>query len=371
MNLLKPEVLREFRRRYSDVPMVSLYLPIDGRREKPENWTARFRNLVRKAGLSKEPSLRDEINKITVFLRSGVRDPSGRATVVFASDEARVWETAVVPYSVPERLVIGLGPATRPALENALIYEPIGVALVQRSSYEIDVLHGGDKVVLAHGTIEVPQRVNAGGWQGLRMSRIDRKQKLEEGRTYREIVGALEEARKKGAFSRFLLAGPKESLVTLKAVMPEKTRAQAIGETHLDTSFPEELLYQKAREALEAEAGRLESDVLNRIQAEASQGRNGVVGLEPTLLSVNNGTAETIAVSRHLTAEGSVCESCLALSVKSRCDHCGGSVRTVPDILEEAVWRIYTSGGRFVPVLNDRAFTERWGVGALLRFRAA
>jgi hypothetical protein len=371
MKVLDLGVLREFRERYGSLPTVSLYLPIDGRREKPENWAARFRNLIRTGVAAENEGLpREDFKRISDFLRSGVRDPSARGVAVFSSAGARLWETAVLPYAVPERLVFGRGPALRPALENALIYEPVGLVLIQRSSYEIGRVHGGTKAVLASGTIDVPQRVKAGGWQGLRMSRINRKQKQEEARTYKEIVEALEPARKKGKFSRFLLAGPKESLITLKTVMPAKTAEHILGEIHLDTSFSEDLLLNKANEALEAGAEKAEQEAVKRLDAEASQGHNGVVGLEPTLVAVSNGTAESIVASRSLAAAGGVCGSCHWLGTRLKCEHCGGEVRPVPDVVEEAVWRILSSGGRFIPVLNDRTFSERWGTGALLRFRA-
>lgn len=371
MDLLNVEVLREFRERYAEVPLVSLYLPIDGRREKPENWVARFRNALRSANSGeKEAEFREDLKKISDFLRSGIRDPSARGIVVFSSVSAHLWETAVVPYDFPERMVMGKGPFLRPVLENAIIYEPVGLVLVQRSSYEVNQIYGGEKRVLAGGTIEVPQKVKAGGWQGLRMSRLDRKQKLAEARTYKEVVDALGAAQKKAKFSRFLIAGPKESLVTLKAVMPEKVAGGILGEIHLDTSFSDELLLNKAKEVLEEAAGEAEKEAVQRLQEEASQGRNGVVGLEPTLTVVSNGSAESILVSHNYVAAGGICEPCHWLTARLRCERCSGPVHQVPDILEEAVWRILSSGGRFIPVLHDRDFSERWGTGALLRFRA-
>jgi len=370
MDLLKLEELQEFRKRYSRVPVLSLYLPVDGRREKPEEWGARFKNLTRK-GLSapEEAQVREDIRKVTDFLRSGIRDPSARSVIIFSSSAARLWESAVSPFPVPERVVVTQGPVLRPALENALVYGPVGLVLVQRAAYEIGLIHNGTKSVLASGTIEVPKKVSAGGWKGLQMSRIDRKQKLGEERTYREVVSALEPIQKKGGFTRFLLAGPKESLVTLKSVMPPKVMEHLLGEVHLDSSYSDEFLTEKAKEALEAAAAKVEGDAVKRLQAEAAQGRNGVVGLEPTLSAVSSGTAETIVVSREYTAPGGICASCERLTSRAKCEHCGGSIRAVPDILEEAVWRVHLSGGRFVPVLSEPVFARQWGVGALLRFR--
>src|SRR5947207_8009297 len=110
-------------------------------------------------------------------------------------------------------------------------------------------------------------------------------------------------------------------------------------------------------------------EAVDRIAAESAAGRQAVAGVAPTLAALGENRVATMVVSANLRTPGRECPSCGRLAERGRrCNTCGAETREVPDVVEAAVIQALRQGARVETVAEEGAFTERGGIGAILRF---
>jgi peptide subunit release factor 1 (eRF1) len=127
---------------------------------------------------------------------------------------------------------------------------------------------------------------------------------------------------------------------------------------------------RRAAAEVEAEVERKrETRLVEHLRDAVGQGARAVAGLDKVLGALGDRRVDRLLVSHGFSASGWQCEPCDRLEMVGRaCTRCGGEMRAIDDVVEEAVEEALAQGCR-IDVCVENADLDCVGrIGAFLRY---
>ena len=374
-----PNIDRDFLRalaewRADGAPVSSLYLDVDGRRyPRRTDYLLRADALCDQLEGQAEEGGRDAVASVTGDLRrfrdylSGLDRRRIRGVALFSCSSAGLWEDVPVPRPLPDRAVLAEHPYVLPLEALIETYESFCTVLVDREKARIFLASTGSIEEESDVLDDVPGQHDQGGWSQARYQRHIGEHVQQHYKHVAEVVLRFYQRR---SFDHLILGGPEEVLAEFERHLHDYVRRRVVARTSLPVTASADDVLERSlavEERLEAERERR---VLERLRAEAAAGRQAVLGLEPVLGALNDGRVDTLVVPLGLSRPGMRCAECGRLAVGGRtCRTCGGRLRPVTDVVDDAVAAALRQSSRVQTLtLIDPRDGEGREVGALLRY---
>jgi hypothetical protein len=324
--------------------IVSLYLPVDGRRVHVRS----FAKLLRLCPIE-DPRLGEvsaDLKRLDSFVGLGFEPESWRGLAVFSCQRLGLWQVCPLPETVKPILRIGDRPYLAPLLSIADQHQRFGVVLPgeERTRF-LEVFMGQVK---EHDALDLELR-------GLGAP---------QGRALAEAVDNL--ARGRG-ISRLVLGGPSARADRLSAHLRTELQQLIIVDESLGPDAPAAEVLRRIG-SCESEARKVRESVLaHRLLDLAASGGPAVLGLERTLQALRRGEVRLLLVRDGFAKMGHLCPRCADLSVSfPRCPACNGTTETVFNVVEEMIERAFDSHCEVVRLLSPSPLDNLGHIGAEL-----
>jgi hypothetical protein len=215
------------------------------------------------------------------------------------------------------------------------------------------------------------RKANYGGFSGYEEQRVRARADEMVARHYRHVAERLTELKRSdGGFDLLIVGGSDSHVAGLLEALPPDVADLSAGTFVIDpgTMTPATVLEHARRVAAEWEAQGERKLVADLFDAAAS-GSTAVLGLEQACAAVNRRSVDVLYVQAEHATPGSICVDCerVTCEMGSTCSACGGSLRSVPDVVDRLSESVRSTGGRVQHILNEGPLAE-FEVGALLRY---
>ncbi len=358
----------------SDEGVLSVYLKIDPQLRYDRNQAAtkfkgalkRFQRTSVDENLS---SVADrEKDRVLSFLEEG--PPSGRSLAIFSSQPSGIWEVVSLDVMVPTSVSVDTTTHTSLLMQVLDEHPRFVVAVVQRDRAAIYTSEQRTADKEAEIVSAVPGRHDQGGWA---QARFQRHIEFHVERHLKKVVDEIEDLFYERPFNRLVVGGSDEAVNELIGMLPDPLSRRVVGTFPVDLKHQtEEEVLDQARQVLREEERRSEEDLIKQIVSSAESGGRGAAGIEPTISAVSEGRVHVLAVADGVTTGGFACQTCDYLSTQefAQCPVCGGDGEPIPDVIERAMEKAYSTGARVEIVFGEARewLLARGGLGAVLRY---
>jgi peptide chain release factor subunit 1 len=373
------EVDRDFLRKLAEwssngSPVSSLYIDVDGRKYprkqdymiRAEHLCDELRRQAESLARGARSSVAGDATRMHDFLQEMDRGFT-RGVALFSCSSLRLWEEVTVPRPLKELAAVAEHPYVLPLEALIETYERFCTVIVDREKARFFLARMGRIAEQTGIADDVPGQHDQGGWSQARYQRHIEDHVARHLKHAAELLLALFKHR---GFDHLILAGPEEVIPEFEHGLHDylKRRVVARMSISMQASTAEVLERSLAvEERLEAERER---QVVERLHAEDSAGRQAVIGADRVLRALNDSRVETLVVPFGLSLPGKRCVGCGRLAIDDgRCSVCGGRLEAVPDVVESAVAAALRQGSRIETLsFLDDGEVQKQEIGALLRF---
>ncbi len=309
-----------------------------------------------------------EKDRVLSFLEQGL--PRGRGLAIFSSQPSDIWEVVPLDVMVPTSVSVDTTTNTSLLMQVLDEHPRFVVAVVQRDRAAIYTSQQRTADKEAEIESAVPGRHDQGGWA---QARFQRHIEFHVERHLKKVVDEIEELFYERPFNRLVVGGSEEAVKELIGMLPGPLSRRVVGTFPVDLKHQtEEEVLDQARQVLREEERRSEKDLIKQIVSSAESGGRGAAGIEPTISAVSEGRVHVLAVADGVTTGGFACQRCDYLSAQEfgRCPVCGGDGEPIPDVIERAMEKAYSTGARVEIVFGEARewLLARGGLGAVLRY---
>ena len=275
-------------------------------------------------------------------------DWRGHTVGILVSGELGLCEVIPLPGRFAERAVLAPRPHVRPLLAAVQRHPDHRIVIIShRHTWLLAV--AGDRIdVVSRVPADGEVSAGFGGWYLEPSHGLQRVTELAP-HLYQDAAAILDRQSRHGGSQPLVIGGRADSITHLLALLPRAVLADYAGGFAAD---PRTLTLTRACElaapVMSHWAERRERQFVQAIMA-ARPGVPTAVGLNDSLVAVNEGTAELLLIPDEPTVPGFECERCDVLSVRrDGCCDWGAASWPVPDLLEEMAWRTLHSGGQVI-----------------------
>ncbi len=358
-------------------PVLSVYVNLQPGPGFLRNLPARIKDLLAQAEVSSESLPRSQRLSIREDVHALSRDIGrfgtdlGHGVAVFRSHGAGVDEQLVLPGPVRDRAIVDDVPYFRPLEAMIEHYQRYCVTVVGRRLASIFRFSMDELETWEEMRDEEIRKANYGGFSGYEEQRVRARADEMVARHYRNVAERLAELKRSdGGFDLLIIGGSDSHVAGLLEALPPDVADLSAGTFAIDpgTMTPSTVLDHARRVAAEWEAQeerRLVSDLFDA----AASGSRAVLGLEQACAAVNRRAVEVLYIQAEHTTAGSVCVDCERVTCETgpACSVCGGTLRSVPDVVDRLSESVRGAGGRVRHILNEGPLAEL-EAGALLRY---
>jgi peptide chain release factor subunit 1 len=374
-----PELNRELLRNLAEwtsngAPVSSLYLDVDGRRyPRRQDYEIRADELCRSLqeqaeGLARQArkSVAGDGARMLEFLRHLDRG-STRGIALFSSSGAGLWEEIRVVRPVKDRAAVADQPYVMPLEALVETYESFCTVLVDKEKARLFLAHMGAIREQSEVFDDVPGRHDQGGWS---QARFQRHVDDHVSRHLKHVAGVLLQFLKRSGFDHLILAGPEEAVTEFERILHDYLAQRVVARISLPITASTAEVLARSLEIEERLEEEKERRIVERLRAEAAAGRQAVMGFPGVIEALNDGRVDTLVVPFGLESKGRRCLNCGRLAIDGkRCVTCGGTLETIPDVVETAVAAALRQSARVETVSfagPEALDSER--IGAILRY---
>ncbi len=360
-----------------DSRVLSVYLDTD--QHNPINlnrgFEVVFRNMLRQVvqpeDKRRQVQLKEDADRVLQFL-DNYRDTK-RGLVIFSDaggDFFRVRELAVNVHNI---LSWRDKPYVRPLLELIDEHERYGVVLTDREHARLFSIFLGEleehQEVFARADVT---HVKTSGTDHMRSQmNIQRKADLHARRHLKEVAQSMLRLAAKHEFDRLILAGTVEATSELEGLLAKALRVRVVRKIALAIEANTALVLEETLKIEQEVERRRESDLVEQLITAAHKKQNAVVGLEDTLLALQEWRVWQLVYCEGLNLRGSQCANCEALTASNElCPYCSHAVRPMNDLIQLAAERVFDLEGKVEQVRGPAAarLKEVGSIGAVLHF---
>ena len=360
-------------------PVLSVYLDTD-QSEQPNlkrAFEVVFKNMLREEvpeEKNKQQELKDDADVVRRFL-DDYRD-TRRALVIFCdASEGFFWVRALAA-KVRSLLRWRETPFVRPLLELIDEHERYGLVLTDRGKARLFTIFLGEieehKEAFAEGDVK---HIKTSGTDHLRSQmNFQRKADMHALWHLKEVADSLLGLSIRNNFDRLILGGPVEATSELYEILPKALQTKVVRRISLPVeSNIGQVLAETLKIEEEVERQR-EIDLVESLITAAMKKQKAVLGVEDTLLALQEGSVWQLVYSEGYMVMGGQCTNCEALLSNDNgpCSYCGKRVRVIDDLIQLAADRVMNMDGKIEQVQGPAAvrLNEVGSLGAVLHFRA-
>jgi peptide chain release factor subunit 1 len=375
-----PEIDRQFLRKLADwssngIPVCSLYLDVDGRRyPRRQDYMVRAKQLgheltrhAQNGGLDREArgSVSQDAARMLDYLNGMERGPT-RGVALFSASKAGLWEVVTVPRPLPDRASVEPHPYVIPLEALIETYESFCTTLVDRAKARVFLARMGQIQERTDILDDVPGWHDQGGWSQSRYQRHIEEHAASHLKHVAEVLLGFHKVRK---FDHLILAGPEELIPDFERTLHDYLKRRIVARVNLPMTATAAAVLEKSLAVEEEIEEARERQVVERLVAETSAGRNGNMGLAPVLDALNFERVETLVVPFGLSRPGFRCAQNGHLAAEgSTCAICQSALEPVPDVVDAAVASALRQGSRVEILSLVEPEETAKDIGALLRF---
>jgi peptide chain release factor subunit 1 len=357
------------------IPVSSVYLDVDGRRyPRRQDYMVRAKELchdlkrrAQEEELDKQArtSVSEDVVRILDYLNTMDRGPT-RGVALFSASKAGLWEDVTAPRPLPDRASLEPHPYVIPLEALVETYESFCTTLVDREKARIFLARMGQIQERTDILDDVPGQHDQGGWS---QSRYQRHIEDHASQHLKRVAEALLGFYKVRKFDHLILAGPEELIPEFERFLHDYLKRRIAATITLPMTATAAEVLEKSLVIEEQIEKARERQVVERLTAETSAGRNAVVGLAPVLDALNFERVDTLVIPFGFSARGASCvENEHLAAAGSVCELCQSKLEPVPDIVDSAVASAMRRGSRVEILSMLEPEDSPNDIGALLRF---
>jgi peptide subunit release factor 1 (eRF1) len=315
----------------------------------------------------REP-LGEAFARVEQWLQTGF-DPLNKGVALFTEIGGDWFEAFQLPIPVRNRLEIAADPVIGPLSEVLHQHPRYGIIIVDREHLRLIASHMNvirEDYRLEPDALPIPHDVQAGGY----LHKDYQKRKAEEARHFaKDFVEEIGRFDQRVRPDLYVLLGTVENTSHFREVLPKEVtdRLIHVDATPVAHSAPE--IMRHLQPSFEEYARRNEAAALNLLQDRVKQAHFATIGLQETLVNLQEGKVERLVVARDLETEGVQCTQCgfYLANGDGACPYCGGPLRNGVDLVESMI-RIAANQDVEIDFVAADTMRGLDGIGALLKF---
>ena len=359
-------------------PVLTVYLDTDKSNVVNVNraFEVVFRNMLRDVEQFEDKGKQQQLEQDAERVQSFLDDyrATKRGLVMFSDASEGFFDVRKFEIRVPNILTWRDTPYVRPLLELIDEHERYGVVLTDREHARLFSIFLGEikehKEVFAKA--DVTHIKSAGQDHAWSQMNIQRKADLHARWHLKEVVQMMSRLAQALNFDRLILAGPVEATNELQDLLPKALRARVVRKIALPVEANSAVVLEETSK-IEKEAERQgEVDLVKQLITAANKKQKAVVGLEETLLALQEWRVWQLVYTEGFNVRGSQCTNCRTLLATENkpCPYCGHPVRVLNDLIQLATERVFDLEGKVEQVRGQAAASlkEVGGIGAVLHF---
>ena len=356
--------------RSDDIPVVSCYLDVDGRRHvRSADYEQQLEHLLRPVRDRTNGAAPDgaDLDRITRYVQDGIDRSHVRGLAMFSCASAGLFEVLELPVPVRDQVLVGHAPVVN-QLELVLRHaEPLGVLLVDKEHARVFVFELGELVERSELLEELPRHYDSRG----QLARGDVEHHVDDltSQHVRHAAQAAFTMYQEHPFAHLVIGASSELRGEIESAL-HPYLVERLGPTlSVPPSAGIDEIRTAAVEAEAAIAAERERDLVEQLRSTAHGGGRAVTGLAPVLEASSQRRVSHLVVSAGYVEPGWRCGTCARLAhVGPACPACGASMTAEDNVVGEAVDAAIMAGSR-VDVCLDNADLDVLGrVGAFLRY---
>lgn len=358
--------------------MLSIYLDTDQSKEVnlKRGFEVVLKNMLRDVeqllDKNKRNEFQSDVERVLGFL-SDYREPK-RGLVIFCDEsEDFLWLREL---KVPVRNGVSWSdaPYLRPLIEIMDEHERYGVVLTDREQARFFTIFLGE--IEKHGHVFAGAdvtRIKTSGTDHLR-SQMNLQRKADEHvhQHLKRVAELTSRLASTSEFDRLILAGTVEATSELHGLLPKSLRTRVVRKISLGVEANEAQVLEEILRIEEEVERQRETELVEELITAASKRQKAVLGLDETLVALQEWRIRQLVYADGFTPRGSQCTNCGALLPQENdpCAYCGGTVRAIDDLIEVAAARVLEMQGKIEEVHSPAVarLKGQGSVGALLRF---
>jgi rubrerythrin len=346
--------------------VLSVYLNTDPSQGGADVYKLKLRSML------KDVELPDDTTAVENYIEREYE--GGRSVAIFSCAPEDFFRAYPLQVPMRSRMRISNRPHVKPLADLFDSYGWYGIALVDKQGARLFFFHLGD-IREQEGVLGASiRRTKEGGSQaaGGRGGNAGQNQHTTEAteRNMRESAEFAAKFFEENNVRRVLLGGTEENVALFRGYLPKRWQSLVVGTFPISMNANNAEVMERAIKIGQEAEHRRETEAVKALITAAAKAQGGVIGLENTLLMVQEGRIQTLLVIEGFRAPGYRCQECgyITAQEKETCPYCGGSFTEIPDAVDLAVRRVLEDGGD-VDVIHDNPQLEENGkIGAMLRY---
>jgi len=235
-----------------------------------------------------------------------------------------------VPLSLPpeNRLTVAQAPRLYQLARMLDNYETYCVVVLSRTRARVFTVAMG-KIAEAAELTQTHYQVSKtrkGGWS---QPTWQRGIELNIRRFAEEVVAALKFVCEQQRPAHLVLAGETLALAELERRLPRQVSEMVLTTARFDADVPEHRVLAEILPVIETAERQEEEDTVQELESAAAEGELATIGVESTLVALEQGQVDKLVLSNAFAARGWRCQSCLSYGVgglPTQCPYCSGAI---------------------------------------------
>jgi peptide chain release factor subunit 1 len=300
-------------------------------------------------------------------VRGGIDRSTTRGLAMFSCSAHDFWHVVALPVPVRSRVVINDAPAVSQLESVTQGFERFGVLLADRQRARILVFHFGELV--DHSELLDERTRDEDGHGHLDRGDLAARTDAHAAAHLRRAADVAFAMYQSEAFEHLTLGGPDPVVRALESTLHPYLRERLCGRIAVGVAAGMGEIREAALDVEREVERQREADAVDHLRQAVASGQRATVGLGPVLAAVGEHRVARLLVSAGYSEAGWSCRGCGHLGLVGRvCPTCGSELRTVDDIVEQAV-EVALAQSCHVEICVDNPDLDVVGrIGALLRY---
>lgn len=360
--------------RDENMSFASLYLNVDPFTNPKGEYLIQFKNMLKGAadnldrGVYKE--VKADLEKMDAYVLGNKR-MFRKGLVLLSSSHKGLWKEYHLSVPVKSEIVVDKCPYIKPLLDILDRYQRYVIALVDKESARIFVVHLAE--IVEYGEVhtpDVPGRHKKGGWFALSQNRYDRHIRFHVELHLGDVVKKLDSFMSGEGISGLLLGGSDEAVSMTKNMLSAAVAARIIGTFQAEMFAPDDEVLAKAEAVINCCEKKKKEETVDKLVSQALKNKTAVLGVENVLNALHEGKVMKLVFVQDYNPAGYACRKCRSLIIQDLrlCPYCRGEMDKTDNLIDQAAQKAVGQGAAVEVVKGSKALTDSGGIGAFLRF---
>jgi len=355
----------------SDVPVLSCYLDVDGRRHiRPKEYLLELESLKKQLLATHEgQDFGDDLALMSDHVRTQLDRHGVRGIAMFSCAAKNYWKVIALPVPVANRLSASQSPVVGPLEAIVHELEPLGVLLVDRQRARMFIFQFGEIVERTELFEPLPREYDRRD-EASRGSREREQHHIDElaQQHFRHSGEVIFRLFQEKGFGRLSIGATDDVHAALEHHLHPYLRERLAPRIHVPVAAKETEIAKAAFEVEHLVEVEREQLMVLKLRDGLGAGSKAVAGLGAVLERLNERRVATLLFSNGFEESGWSC-ACGALAVKGpKCPVDGQEMSRVDDVVSDAVDAALLEGAQIVPCNGNADLDVHGRIGALLRY---